>query len=149
MTKVIHDNFKESQSDASDSSTKMRQSFFDHLDELRGRIFKSLLAIIICAVGFYAYIDPILAILTKPVGQLIFTSPADAFLAQIILSLFGGFILSLPIVIYQIWRFIASGLKANEVKYVAIFAPVSIGLFILGAFFAYFIMIPIAIRITM
>jgi len=121
-------------------------SFVDHLEELRGRLIKSVLAMV-CASGVvYIFIDQILEFFIKPVGKLVFTSPADAFLARVTLTLFTGFFLALPIILYQVWSFIAVGLKEEETKYVYFFAPCSLVLFIVGGVFAYSVTIPIAIR---
>jgi len=121
-------------------------SFFDHFEELRNRLIVSILSICIGAGLFYIIIDEVFAILVKPVGQLVFTAPGEAFIARIMLTLLGGFFLALPVILYQIWRFVASGLKGHEIKYVRLFAPCSFLLFILGGLFAYFVIIPLSIR---
>ncbi|VAX36782.1 Twin-arginine translocation protein TatC [hydrothermal vent metagenome] len=121
-------------------------SFIEHLDDLRGRLIKIILAMIIASCLVYGVIDYILAFLIQPVGQLVFTSPADAFLARITLALFVGFFLSFPVILYQIWSFVSEGLRPEEKKFVYFFAPCSFFLFLLGVGFAYFVTIPIAIR---
>jgi len=121
-------------------------SFFGHMDELRNRLIKSAVAVVISAGIVSIYIDEILEFIIKPVGKLVFTSPTDAFVAQIILIFLGGFLLALPIVLYQAWRFLATGLKEQERTYIAIFAPFSILLFIVGALFAYTVAIPISFQ---
>jgi sec-independent protein translocase protein TatC len=128
------------------SSSPASLSFFEHLDELRGRLIKSIFAIFICACIFYPFIDQTLSLLIKPVGKLVFTSPTDAFVARLALTIFAGIFLALPVVLYQFWKFIAVGLKAHERKYIVIFAPWSLILFIIGGLFAYFVAIPISIR---
>jgi len=122
------------------------QTFFDHLDEFKGRLIKSILAIVFCSVAVYFCIDELLVFVVKPIGKLVFTSPADAFLARITLSLLSGVLIALPFVLFQIWLFVSLGLKENESKFLIFFVPVSVLLFILGACFAYFIMIPICIK---
>ena len=122
------------------------QSFFDHYEELRGRLIKSVLAVILAACLFYLVLDEVLAFLIKPVGRLVFVAPGEAFVTRIWLTLLGGIFLALPVIIYQVWRFIATGLKAHEIKYVRFFAPCSFLLFIAGALFAYLIAIPISVR---
>lgn len=121
-------------------------SFFDHLDELRGRLTKCIISIVVMACIFYAFIDKIFAWIIKPVGKVFFTAPGDAFGAQITLTVLGGVLLSFPFILYQIWAFVAQGLKPQEKKYVFFFAPFSLGLFILGALFGYFVMVPISIK---
>lgn len=121
-------------------------SFVGHLEELRSRLIKSLLAVLAAACFFYAFIDRILVVLIQPVGKVVFTSPADAFVARVTLTLYGGVLLALPVIIYQVWRFVAAGLKDNERKYIFLLAPFSLLFFLAGGLFAYFIMIPISLR---
>lgn len=121
-------------------------SFFGHVDELRGRLIKSIVAVLIASFLFYGFIDKVFAILIKPVGKLVFTSPGEAFVARIYLALFGGFFLALPVLLFQVWKFVAAGLKEREIRYIRIFGPGSFVLFILGGIFAYFIAIPISVQ---
>lgn len=121
-------------------------TFFEHLDELRGYAVKSIAAVVLASCVTYFFTDPILAFLVKPAGKLFFLSPADAFLAHLGLALWLGFFLALPFVIYQVWLFFSSGLKENEQRYVLIFTPLSILTFFIGGCFAYFIMVPIALK---
>jgi len=83
-------------------------SFFDHIEELQSRLIKSIVAIFIAACFFYIVVDEVFKVLVKPVGQLIFTAPGEAFVARIMLTVLGGFFLALPIVLYQVWQFIAT-----------------------------------------
>ena len=121
-------------------------SFFDHLNELRIRVIKSFLSFLICSLIFYNFINFFLFLLVKPVGHLIFTSPSEAFTARMNLTFLGGFFLSLPLILYQIWMFVALGLTPEEKKYIKIFGPLSLILFLLGSLFAYFVMIPFSLR---
>ena len=121
-------------------------SFLEHLDELRGRLIKSCLAVVITTGIFYFFLDQTLTFMIKPVGKVVFTSPFDAFMARLTLLFFGGLFLALPYVIYQIWQFVAEGLSEEEKKYIRIFAPASFILFALGLLFAYLIVIPTTIR---
>lgn len=118
----------------------------EHLEELRGRILKSLLVVIIASGIIYGFVDPILPHLVKPVGRLVFISPQEAFISRIKIAFFLGILLSLPVILYQVWRFVASGLKPHEKKYTLLFAPFSLLLFFIGASFGYFIIAPIGMR---
>src|SRR3989338_116714 len=104
-------------------------SFFDHLDELRGRLIKSVLAVIAAGGFFYLFIDQALEIITKPVGRIVFPSPGDAFTARVMLAFLGGFFLALPVILFQVWRFVAGGLKEHEIRYIRFFGPCSLVLF--------------------
>lgn len=130
----------------SSNKENLALSFFDHLDELRARFIKSILSFLAATCVFYVFAKDILHILVKPIGKLIFTSPSDAFMAHVTLSLWGGLFLSFPVILYQIWQFVSSGLMPKERHYIFIFGPFSLFLFIVGALFAYFVMIPISLK---
>src|SRR3989338_1989659 len=121
-------------------------TFFDHLDELRNRLIICVVSILVAACLFYLLIDEAFAQLLKPVGRLVFTAPGEAFTARMMLTFFGGLFLALPVVAYEIWGFVAVGLKEREIRHVRYFAPASFILFFLGALFAYFIAIPISMQ---
>ncbi|MCR4337441.1 MAG: twin-arginine translocase subunit TatC [Candidatus Omnitrophica bacterium] len=124
----------------------LQLSFFDHLDELRSRLIKSLFAILFCSIIFYSFLDPFLKEIVRPVKQVVFTSPAEAFTARIFLTFLGGFLLALPIVFYQIWQFVAAGLTEKERRYVRIFGVFSFLSFVGGIIFGYFVMLPISLQ---
>ncbi len=115
----------------------------EHLDELRGRIIKSVIFIIICSCLLYNFIGVFLPILMKPVGKLVFIAPTEALIVNMKIAFLGGVFLSSPFVIYQIWQFVSAGLKETEKKYILIFGPMSFILFVLGSSFGYFVIIPI------
>ncbi|MFA5059565.1 MAG: twin-arginine translocase subunit TatC [Candidatus Omnitrophota bacterium] len=121
-------------------------TFLEHLDELRSCLIRSILAIIVAACFFYQYIHQAMDFLIRPVGSVVFTSPAEALMAHITLTMLGAVLLASPYILYQIWNFISAGLKAQEQKLLSIFLPASLFLFILGALFAYFIILPIALK---
>ena len=114
-------------------------SFFDHLEELRQRLIRSLLALCLGCFIAYPFIDSILTIIIQPIGSLIFTHPAGAFSARVNLTLLAGFFLALPFILYQIWMFVSIGLTLKEIRFIKIFIPVSFLLFSLGSVFAYLI----------
>ena len=120
--------------------------FWDHLEELRGRIIKCILVLLIASCFFYQFIDRVFYFLTKEVDQLYFTSPAEAFMAYITLTILGGAAIASPILFYQLWAFVGSALTVQEKKYVYWFGPLSFLLFILGCLFAYCLVFPLALR---
>jgi len=117
-----------------------------HLEELRRRILICLAAVVTATFLAYAFSARIMTYLLHPVGKVVFTSPEEAFLAHINVSLFSGLILSCPFVLYHIWEFVSSGLKADEKKYLLIFGPLSLVFFVAGALFGYFVIVPIGIK---
>ena len=121
-------------------------SFWGHLDELRSRLLKSFIAVVVAACFFYPFVDRFLAFLIRPVGKGVFTSPADAFVVRLMLLICGGVVLALPVIVYQLWQFVAAGLKENEKKYVRFFAPASFVLFVAGCIFGYWVIIPVGMK---
>lgn len=121
-------------------------SLLEHLDELRERLFKMIVSLVVGTCVAYIFIDEILFFLIKPVGELVFTAPADAFIARIMLSIFIGFFIAFPVILHQIWAFVGEGLEAQERKYITIFGPLSLLLFVLGSCFAYFLTVPLAVK---
>jgi len=120
-----------------------RLTLIEHLEELRNRAIKSIVFIILASCLLYGFVDIILPGLVRPAGRLVFIAPQEAFIARIKISLFGGLFLSAPFVIYEIWKFVSSGLRPNEKKYILIFGPLSLIFFFLGAFFGYFVIVPV------
>ena len=118
----------------------------EHLEELRSRIIKSAAFVIIISCLIYAFVDPVLTSLIRPVGRLVFIAPQEALVSRVKLSLFAGLFLSSPVIIYQIWRFVSSALKPDERRYITLFGPLSLLLFFLGAAFGYFVIVPIGIK---
>ena len=120
--------------------------FWEHLDELRSRLIKSIVAVAAGSGLFYAVLDRCLEILIRPVGHLVFVAPYEAFVARMTLTLIGGFILALPVVLYQVWQFVGSGLTENERQHIRVYGPLSFICFLSGVAFAYFIMIPLSMN---
>ncbi len=106
----------------------------------------------------FVFYDPIIEFLARPYfdvcarnpnfgcqDKFLITGPLDGFSTRIKVSGYGGIVVALPIVLWQIWRFITPGLHRNEKKYAIPFILSSVALFLFGAFIAYFIM-PYAIE---
>lgn len=123
-----------------------RLTLVEHLEELRQRIMVSLAAVAVFAIFCYRHAKGILDTLSKPVERLVFLAPLELFLVYLKIAVIGGLILASPIILYQIWRFVSSGLLPKERKYALLFFPFSLLLFFLGAGFAYFVVIPFGIK---
>lgn len=126
-------------------------SFFDHLEELRWAILKSVIAVLLGMVVCFVFSSDIIEFLilpTKPyeVLELQFIKPSGMFMIMIYISLGCGLIIALPVLLYQIWHFVSPGLLANERKYVPHVIFFSTILFLLGSSFAHYILIPILIN---
>ncbi|MGO8724208.1 MAG: twin-arginine translocase subunit TatC [Acidimicrobiales bacterium] len=121
----------------------------EHLGELRRRLVISICAIAVGAVVTYVFYDQILSFLqapycqavthTKQQGKCAFyvTQPLQGFALRLNVSAYGGILIALPVLFFQLWRFVTPGLKANEKRYALPFTFATAGLFALGAFVAY------------
>jgi len=124
-----------------------KMSLIDHLEELRRRLVICVLTVLACSIFSYFYSDKILAILKRPFPHsLVFIAPQEAFVITLKIALFGGIIFALPMIIYHVWQFISSGLKKKEKRYLLFYSPFSLLLFLTGASFAYFLVVPVGLR---
>ena len=132
--------------------TQLEMGFLEHLEELRWRLVRSLFAILIGSLLSYSYINDILKILLYPSTTT--TNPIviqslqvqSMFLIKWFISFASGFILALPYLVYQAWKFIAPGLKINEKRFAlpfVFFASIS---FISGILFGYFVLVPFSLE---
>ncbi len=131
-------------------------SFGEHLDELRQTLIWALAGVVVGTVICLAIGRHILAVLFQPLlivqsynglpMELQALAPAAAFLAYLKIGFMSGLLLSMPWVLYQAWRFIASGLYPQERRFVRNLVPVSLLLFVLGVLFLYFIVLPIVLH---
>ncbi|MCX7927031.1 MAG: twin-arginine translocase subunit TatC [Candidatus Omnitrophica bacterium] len=117
-----------------------------HLAELRRRIILSVCAIGIAGILVYPYTDLVIRSLAKPVGKLYFIGPVEAFWTKLKLAFFLGLFISLPFVLFQIWGFIQRGLLPKERRTVLGLTVISYLLFMVGAAFCYFLILPIGVR---
>src|SRR5690242_11510233 len=131
-----------------DEESAGKMSFLDHLEELRKRL---IIAIAAVAAGFllaFTFIDRIFAFIMAPLtrvipgGKFIYTEPAEAFMLYIKGAALVGFLIALPVVMWQAWKFIAPGLYANEKKLAIPFAVFSSVFFLCGAAFAHYMVFP-------
>lgn len=129
-------------------------SFLEHLEELRRAILKSVLAILVGMVLCFTFADYIINFLLSPTFQenlkteieIQAIRPAGMFTAKVNISLLLGFALALPYVLYNLWTFVSPGLLDKEKKYVPIVIFFCCILFLVGAAFAFYILIPVMVR---
>ena len=120
-----------------------------HIAELRKRLAYSLVSLVVAFfIAFYFY-EPILEWMTLPLKEvlpddssMIATGVPEVFFTAVKVSLFTGFLLALPFILYQFWLFIAPGLYEHEKKYIWPFVFFASGMFFMGAAFAYYIVVP-------
>jgi sec-independent protein translocase protein TatC len=136
--------------DIDDSSAPL----IEHLAELRNRLIYSVMAFLAGMVLCFTVWNPIFNFLTHPICAaladrsqdcgLVLIKLQEGFFVAIRISLFGGFILSFPVIAFQMWRFVAPGLYKNEKGAFLPFLIASPVMFIIGAAFAYFAILPLA-----
>jgi sec-independent protein translocase protein TatC len=148
--------------DASSAIDKARQtvsqraelpgmSLMEHLDELRRRIVHSAAYLAVGFVIAYVFHERLYGFVQEPLDRLHiklnYTHPMDALNLYLQVSLIGGAILASPFILYQVWLFIAPGLYQKERRFVVPFMAATVGLFLAGASFGYFYVLPGALKI--
>ena len=128
-----------------DETVEGQMTLVKHLAELRSRIIKSLIAVAIGTGVAYYFIEDIMKLITLPTGKLYYLQPAEAFFTYLKIALFVGFLLALPIVFYQVWRFVLPALTVREKFIIGVLVPSSVLLFFAGLAFSFFLVLPAAI----
>ncbi|MEJ2050954.1 MAG: twin-arginine translocase subunit TatC, partial [Calditrichota bacterium] len=126
--------------------------FLEHLDEFRTRIIRALLGIVIGAGLCLIFSKTLLNVLLWPTTRV--NLPVDIqvlkvqgmFIVTLEIAFFGGIVVSLPWIIYQLWMFVAPGLYIHERRYVPRIIISATTLFLIGVAFAYFLIIPFALN---
>lgn len=124
----------------------------EHLIELRQRLLRCVVALALGFVLCFVFSEQLFAILVHPLkeafgaggGKLVYTKLYEAFFVQVKIAIFGAFFLSFPIIANQLWAFVAPGLYAKEKKALLPFLLATPVLFVAGASFAYFLVMPTA-----
>jgi sec-independent protein translocase protein TatC len=126
-----------------------RMSFLEHLDELRSRILTSVAALFIGFLIALIFIDRIVIFIMRPLqqtlppgGKLIYTEPTEAFILYMKMAALAGLILAAPVILWQVWRFVAPGLYANEKRYAIPFVVFATFFFVAGALFSHYLVFP-------
>ncbi|MDR7481780.1 MAG: twin-arginine translocase subunit TatC [Armatimonadota bacterium] len=123
----------------------------EHLEELRSRLLKAFGALGVGTVLGWAFVDRVLDFLLRQlqVNQVYFTAPPEALFIRLKIALLIGVFLGLPVILYQLWMFVAVGLTHSERKVVMSLLPPSLVLFVLGAAFGLFVIMPVAARVLL
>lgn len=132
------------------ASVQMESSvtLLKHLNELRIRLFKVFLALIITTIISFAFSQEIIEYLALPIGgiaELVSIELTENIAIFMKVSLLGGFILGMPVIVYQIVAFVSPGLKRNERIWLIVMVPFATILFAAGVAFTWFVMLPTAI----
>tara|TARA_Y100000590_G_scaffold16573_1_gene19923 strand:- start:5365 stop:6129 length:765 start_codon:yes stop_codon:yes gene_type:complete len=138
-----------------DAKTK-QGSFIEHLTELRSRIIKSFIYLFICFIICYFFAENIYGFLVEPYAQavkdddsnrrLIFTALHETFITYLKVAFFTAMFITSPIILTQIWKFIAPGLYKNEKRALMPYLIATPVLFLLGGMLVYYLIMPLAIK---
>jgi sec-independent protein translocase protein TatC len=135
-----------------DNIDEKEMPFLDHLEELRWRLLKSIISVFVMMVICFYFSDYILEGLLYPGKHIDPPVPLQVlkvqtvFIIKLEIALFAGIILSLPVIFYQLWQFLATGLLKKERSLLPVVVFASVACFLAGALFAYFIIIPYALQ---
>jgi len=141
------------QDDLADDDAGGKMSFLEHLDELRRRILYAVVSVFIGFVIAFFFISEIFNFIMRPMqqllppgGTLVYTDPTEAFVLYIKIALIAGLILASPVVMLQVWLFVAPGLYSHEKKWAIPFVVMSSFFFVLGAAFSHYVVFPLTWR---
>ncbi|CAG9215381.1 twin arginine protein translocation system -TatC protein [Paraburkholderia tropica] len=130
------------------------ETFISHLVELRDRIIRAGIAVIVVFVGLVYWAPDIFRLLARPLmqnlprdGKMIVTDVTGSFFVPMKVTMLVAFVIALPVVLYQIWAFVAPGLYQHEKKLVVPLVASSYTLFLCGMAFAYFVVFPTIFRV--
>jgi len=126
-----------------------QESFISHLVELRDRLIRALVFVLVIFLGLVSWARDIYTLLAAPMlaalpegGQMIATDVVGAFFVPMKVTMMVSFLIALPYVLYQAWSFVAPGLYTHEKKLALPLLAASVLLFFIGMSFAYFIVFP-------
>jgi sec-independent protein translocase protein TatC len=126
-----------------------KMSFLEHLDELRKRLVHSVIALIVGCVIAFIFVDRIQKFIMLPLWQLMpegtkfmYTAGPEAFMLMIKIGALGGLFIALPVIILQLWLFIAPGLYSHEKRFAVPFVLLGTFFFLSGAAFSHWIAFP-------
>lgn len=130
-----------------------RMSLLEHLEELRSRIVRSLIAVTVAFFGCWAFAEQIFEFLARPIykhlpegSKLTFLGVTDPFILYFKVAALAAVFIASPVVLYQVWRFVAPGLYSREKRYSVPFVLIGTLFFLGGGAFAYLVAFPFAIE---
>lgn len=134
--------------DLDDLPDDVEMSLFDHLEELRQRIFYALIAVVIGVIGCFVGVKPLVQMLEIPAQGVKFLqlAPGEYFFVSIKVAGYSGILVSSPFILYQIIQFVLPGLTRRERRLIGPVVLGSSGLFFIGLGFAYIALVPAALN---
>lgn len=128
-------------------TNERQMTIIEHLEELRSRLMKSIIAVAITTALSFAFTESIMRVLIAPAGiKPVFLRPTEMFITYFKVALLAGVLLAMPILVYQTVQFIWPGLQGGERRYLRIIVPGATFSFVVGVLFTYFIVLPFALR---
>ena len=129
-------------------------SFMEHLGELRRRLVICVIAVLAGSAASFVFYEEIIELLSRPAYdlegsqgiELVFIEITELLTTAVKVSFVAGFILALPVILYQVIMFVAPGLTGRERRYLFLFLPMALVAFACGVAFCYFVLIPPALR---
>ncbi len=129
-------------------------SFMEHLGELRRRLIICVIAVLAGSAASFVFYEEIIELLSRPAYdlegsqgiELVFIEITELLTTAVKLSFVAGFVLALPVILYQVIMFVAPGLTGRERRYLLLFLPMALFAFACGVAFCYFVLIPPALR---
>lgn len=132
------------------SAPDSQETFISHLIEMRDRLLRAVLAVVVIFVLLFPWAQDLYALLAKPMlaslpqgGQMIATEVTTPFFVPVKVTMMAAFLIALPWIFYQIWAFVAPGLYQHEKRLGLPLIVSSVLLFLLGMTFAYFLVFPV------
>lgn len=124
--------------------------FTVHLEELRQRLIYCLITVGVVFIGVYAVSDGLLEQVGKPLGmELVYLAPAEAFFALLKLSFYVAVMISMPMILYHAWEFVAPGLLEGERRFTGMFVASGVVFFAMGGAFCYYVVLPVGLKFLM
>lgn len=134
----------------SDAEQDQGQPLLAHLTELRDRLLRIVLAVLVCTLGLFPFANTIYSFVAEPMQRLlpegtsmIATEIASTFLTPFKLVLVSAFCLAMPVILHQVWQFISPGMYRHEKRIAAPLLASSVVLFYAGLAFAYYVVFPL------
>ena len=128
-------------------SPEEKQTLIQHLEDLRRSVLISVIAVLITTLASFSFNESLMSLAMYPLSgfdqKLIVTGVTEAFFVKLKLAFMAGFVIAFPVILWALWRFIKPALYPEERKYVYMFLPFSLLLFVVGMLFAYFVVLKV------
>ncbi len=135
------------------ATVEQSMGLFDHIKELRQRLFRAIIAWIVGIIIASAFTDTLVVWLARPMEnagvELIVLSPTEAPITYFKIAIAAGFVIGLPYILYQLYAFVAPGLYRNERSVILFGIPAVVVFFVLGSLFTLQVLIPLSLPVLM